>query len=295
VFPEPAGRLARTDRSGASTTLDLEPRGYWFVRASPDGERLAFHAGPGQKNDIGVADLRRGVTRRIQVGGFVNQEPAWSPDGQWLAFSSNRDGPTNIYRIAADGSGEPVRLAPSDEPQEMSSWSSTGVIAYLQGGDIWVLPPDGEPAPLVQTPAFDFDASFSPDGEWLAYVSADNEAAEVFLRPYPGPGSAIQVSSGGGVNPAWSPDGRVLYYVHDGRDASTLMAVEVGGGTPLRPGRPRDLISPWGCCRVPVRGFDVLRDGSFVTTRAGDDEAVPVREIHVVLRFDELLRRRFDQ
>jgi len=44
-----------------------------------------------------------------------------------------------------------------------------------------------------------------------------------------------------------------------------------------------------------VRGFDVLRDGSFVTILAGDDDAVPVREIHVVLRFDELLRRRFNQ
>ncbi len=55
------------------------------------------------------------------------------------------------------------------------SWSSDGVIAYLQGGnglqsgDIWVLPPDGEPTPFFTSEADKWHATFSPDGKWLAY------------------------------------------------------------------------------------------------------------------------------
>jgi len=288
-YPEPLRRLVRIDRSGNRTSLDVEPRAYWFVRESPDGTQIVFHAGPGQKNDIGVHDLARGVTRRLNVGGFTNQEPTWSPDGQWLAFSSDRAGPPNVYRIAADGTGDPVRLAPSEEGQSMSSWSSSGVVAFLQDGNIWVLPPDGTAAPFFESPAFEFDATFSPDGRWLAYASDQSGPAEIYVRPYPGPDPAIQISNGGGTNPAWSPDGRDLYYV--GREAA-LMVVDMGAGLALRPGRPRVLFQKFPCCRTPVRGFDVLRDGSFLAIQGGSPEFYPAREIHVVLGLGAELQRR---
>jgi len=292
VYPEPQRKLLRVSRTGASRTLDVEPRAYWFVRESPDGTQLAFHAGPGQKNDIGVHDLVRGVTRRLNVGGFVNQEPTWSPDGRWLAFSSDRDGTSNVSRIAADGTGEPVRLAPSEKYQSMSSWASTGVIAFLQGGDIWVLPPDGTAAPFFQSPAWEFDASFSPDGRWLAYASDQSGSVEIYVRPYPGPDPAMQLSNAGGVNPAWSPDGRELYYVEDRDTAAALMVVDMGAGPTVRPGRPRELLARFGCCRTPVRGFDVMHDGAFVEVGDGSREYYPAHEVHVVLHLGAELRRR---
>jgi len=292
VYPEPQRKLLRVSRTGASTALDVEPRAYWFVRESPDGTQLAFHAGPGQKNDIGVHDLVRGVTRRLNVGGFVNQEPTWSPDGRWLAFSSDRDGAPNVFRIAADGTGEPVRLAPSEKYQSMSSWASTGVIAFLQGGDIWVLPPDGTAAPFFQSPAWEFDASFSPDGRWLTYASDQSGSVEIYVRPYPGPDPAIQLSNAGGVNPAWSPDGRDLYYVEVRDTTAALMVVDMGAGSTVRPGRPRELLARFGCCRTPVRGFDVMHDGSFVAVGGGSREYYPAHEVHVVLHLGAELHRR---
>ena len=58
------------------------------------------------------------------------------------------------------------------------------------------------------------DAALSPDSRWLAYVSDEQDANEVFVRPFPdGNGGKWQVSSGGGSAPLWAHNGRELFYV----------------------------------------------------------------------------------
>jgi len=56
----------------------------------------------------------------------------------------------------------------------------------------------------------------SPDGRWLAYISTETGEAEVFIRSFPEPGLRMQASVGGGVGPAWAPDGSAVYFVSDG-------------------------------------------------------------------------------
>ncbi len=199
--------------------------------------------------------------------------------GSTFAFTSDRDGLANVYRMPADGTGEPERLAPSTEAQSMSSWSSGGVIAYLQGPavqrDIWVLPPGGQPAPFLASDANEMYATFSPDGRWLAYSSDETGRAEVYVRPYPGPGAATLISGDGGRSPAWLRDGRRIYFVQPraGRDP-VMMVVDVAPGDPFRAGRAAALIDPWPCQRTGLaRAFDVLADGSFAATL---DEGVEV-------------------
>ena len=147
VYPERRRSALRVTSTGNTITLDMDSRDYTHLRVSPDGNRLAFAAGPGVHDEIWIHDLVRGVSQRLNTGGFSDRHPVWSPDSQWLAFDSNRDGAlAKLYRVRVDGSGEPERLAPSDRYQHMSSWSSQGVIAYLEMAgdtDIWVLPPDG--------------------------------------------------------------------------------------------------------------------------------------------------------
>ena len=70
--------------------------------------------------------------------------------------------------------------------------------------DIWVLPPDGSPAPFFTSEANESHATFSPDGRWLAYVSDQSGRFEVYVRPYPGPGA-----SDADLRRRWSESGLV--------------------------------------------------------------------------------------
>jgi len=300
VYPEVAETAVRVTSTGEIVPLDLDRRDYGVFRVSPDGNRIAFHAGTGQHNDIWVHNLDTGVSQRLNPGGFSNSRPVWSPDGRWLAFASDRDqAQSNIYRFRVDGTGEPERLAPSNRDQRVSSWSSQGVIAYLEEDDsgaldIWVLPlPDGTPEPFFTSDAVERYPTFSPDGNWLAYTSDQSGRQEVYVRPYPGPEPAIQISGKGGSSPAWSPDGRQIYY-NQGR---VLMAVDVTPGDEFQAGRPASFIDPWhGGLGQPVRTHDVFADGSFVTTVQDDDgsplEQFGVTEFHVILNFFEELKER---
>jgi serine/threonine-protein kinase len=301
VRPEPPIRVMRMTPAGDTVPLGMDPRRYVQLRVSPDGSKLAYTVGPGSHREIWVRDLARGVQQRLPTGGFANWPLEWSPDGRSLVFSSDRDQANkNIYRLAADGSGEPKRLAESDRPQLVGSVSSDGVIAYLEDGDIWVLPPDGAPRPFFMSDAFEAYPTFSPNGRFLAFTSNVSGRDEVYVRPYPGPEPAIPISPDGGSNVAWSRDGRQIYYVLsvDSPPRRVLMAVDVRLGNDLQFGRAVSLIDPWRPAHYPVRGYDELADGSFLAQVLldGDRDAWIRRnratEVHVIWNFFEELNAR---
>ena len=64
---------------------------------------------------------------------------------------------------------------------------------------------------------------FSPDGNWIVYVSNESGVDQVYVRPYPGPGSKRQISTRGGTEPRWAANMSELFY----READRMMAVEV--------------------------------------------------------------------
>lgn len=278
-----------------------------YMRMSPDGTRLAYQSVSAEGASVHVHDLVRNVSQRMNSGGFWSGTPVWSPDNESLLMNSDReDNVSNIYRLRVDGSDErPERLAPSDQIQRMQSMSADGVIAYLQNGDIWTLPPGGEPAPLFTSDAIEAYATFSGDGRWLAYSSATTESfleADLYIRPYPGPGSAILVA-GRSSHPAWSRDGTQLYFLERNPDTSIvrMMVADITNGVPS-PIRP--LIHPWPYnTTVNTRNFDVLEDGSFITSIGSSQgnngtssnnavaEELAVSELQVVFNFFELLRR----
>ena len=300
VYPETPVMAVRVTSSGDTIPLELDRRQYIEFRVSPEGNRLASVAKTRGAHEIWVHDLSRGTSDPVSTGGFQNCCMAWSPDGLSLAFSSDRDQAFwNVYSVRVDGSGEPERLAPSEWFQYGPSWSSQGVIAWSEADDsglldIWVLPPDGDPAPLFTSENDEFHAAFSHDGQWLAYASDRSGRPEVYVRPYPGPGPATRISVDGGMCPLWSPDGRQIYYAWRG----VLVAVDVtpGVGADFQRGRPAPLIEPWTSMCAPVRAYDVFPDGSFVTTVAVDEgspvERFKTTEIQVVLNWFEELKAR---
>ena len=272
---------------------------------SPENDQIAFNDIQGRRASIYVHDFTLGTTRQLNTGGFRNLYPHWSPDGEFITFSSNSlDGVQNIYRIPAAGSSEqPERLAPSaDQNQEMMSWSSDGVIAFRQWGDsiengaIWVLPPDGEPRAFTSSELGVAHATFSPDGEWLAYSARGSRGREVYIRPYPGPGPAVLIAGNNSDAPAWSSDGTQLYFrqFDSSLQRIAMMVVDITEG---RPSPARTLIAPWPYYGTnPLRTYEVLEDGRFIAAlqdaSLNDPVSYRAKELQVVLNFFEVLRQR---
>ncbi|MGH9388847.1 MAG: TolB family protein, partial [Vicinamibacteria bacterium] len=149
---------------------------------------------------------------------------------------------------------------------------------------IMLLSSDGERAlrPLLSTPSNETVARFSPDGRWIAYQSDESGRDEVYLTAYPGPGGRSQVSTNGGIDPAWSRDGREIFFPSGGK----MMAAAVETRPKLRVGLPKPLFD-----LTNLDEYDVSLDGRFVFIRNRGDEAAP-KSLAVVLNwFDDLKRR----
>ena len=201
--------------------LETPARQYGYPRLSPDGTRVAIDVGGPPDRDIWMWDLRRQTLERFTVDPAGNPMLAWSPDGERLAFGSDRFGVTNMFWQAADGTGEPERLLESDRIQMPFSFAPDGRLLFSadvagQGRDVHALSMDGSHRVerILYGPTNEGNAEVSPDGRWIAYDSDESGQFEVYVRPYPDAyaGGRWQISSGGGKQPLWSRDGRELFY-----------------------------------------------------------------------------------
>jgi serine/threonine-protein kinase len=151
----------------------------------------------------------------------------------------------DLYRVPADGSAMPTSVATAPHDQYEGLWAPDARhLAVRQsvpgtGRDIWVVPADsGSPSQeFLRTRFNERCIALSPDGAWLAYASDESGADEVYVRAFPGPGGKWQISNGGGTEPAWSADGRELFY----RDATNFVAVSVRTNPTFSAGAPTQL------------------------------------------------------
>jgi serine/threonine-protein kinase len=140
----------------------------------------------------------------------------------------------------------------------------------------------------VATPFRERGARFSPDGNWLAYVSDESGRDEVYVQPYPGPGGKRPVSVDGGAEPAWSPNGRELFYRND----DEMLAVPVQFEPSFALGEPRVLFRNEGYILDGVgnANYDVFPDGDrFIMVEALD--TIGEQNIVLVLNWFEELKR----
>jgi serine/threonine-protein kinase len=159
--------------------------------------------------------------------------------------------------------------------------------------DIWVIGPGATEAErVVGTAANERAPRFSRDGNWIAYVSDATGRDEVYLRPYPGPGASMPVSTSGGVEPVWSRNGRELFY----RNGHQMLAVSVNTAGVLVLGEPRVLFeSPFDQEAVGVANYDVAADGRFIMVAAPSADGEASSELAVVENWVQELERGADQ
>ena len=206
--------------------------------------------------DIWIADVARGFANRLTSHQAFEWIPVGAPQGDRVAFASNRDGAMDLYDKAV-GTLEPERLLlKSDQRKLPTSWSADGTLLLFQqetaggGWDLWALSLDGKPRAfrLLDSPFNEIEGSLSPDGKWLAYTSDQTGERQVYLRPFNRGGLAEQaagrsrrLSSDGGSQPRWRSDGRELFYL--GSDQKILSLSHPSGRRSTTQGRRRCLPS----------------------------------------------------
>jgi serine/threonine protein kinase len=291
-------QLVWYDRRGVMTETGWDPQIFDAFRVSPDTQSLAVALIDPNTGltDIWIYDVSRGAPTRFTSDGYASA-PVWSPDGRRIALGTGRSGPPAIIAKALDGSEE--KLADPTNPLNPEDWSSDGqLIVYMKstrirGNDLWLLPlADKQKAhSFVDTEAHEWGARFSPDSAWLAFVSNESGAPEVYVVRVRG-GEKKRISVGGGSTPRWRRDGKELFYA--AADNRSIMSVPVELGSTFKAGVPSRLFTmrAQAASRFGLRstGFEVWPNGErFLMT-------VPVAEpassrITVVLNWTEALKR----
>jgi eukaryotic-like serine/threonine-protein kinase len=298
------GQLSWRDRRG-NLTGEIGPQAPWgIVSLSPAADRLAAVRLDGSA-DIWMTDLKRGVFTRLTFEQGLEDYPVWSPDGSQIAYS--RQSGNSILVRASDGSGEPRPLLEADSPVFPMDWSPDGraLLYETSSTDIMVLPLEadgtakGKGLPFVATRFGEAQASFSPDGRWVVYVSAETGETEVFVRPFTmpagsgsfiTPGAKWQISDGGGWQPRWNKNGREILYL---TTAGMMVAVAVDGSTGTfqaqtpKPLFPVDLVG--GTTRIVYKPrWDLSPDGErfLINWSARGEEGITV-----VLNWEKALDR----
>jgi len=213
-------QLAWVDRGGRVSGTAGPTGPYRGVEVSPDGKRIAVHRCEATGGDIWVIEPNDSATRLTFDASRHNSMPVWSPDGNRLVYSALKGGKWGLYQNLSSGSGQEELLFESETLKSAMSWSPDGkrIVFWTQdpktGGDLWVLPLDGEkkPVPLIATPAQETHGQISPDGKWIAYTSNLTGRNEVYIQPFPTGTGRWQISNRGGDWPRWRRDGKELVY-----------------------------------------------------------------------------------
>jgi dipeptidyl aminopeptidase/acylaminoacyl peptidase len=284
-------QLTWLDRNGRAVGTAGPPGDVNWPRISPKGDTVAYERRPrGSAPEFWMYDLIRGTDSPFSFN-KGDGYPAWSPDGNDVAFLTTNRGRGGLAKRPSAGPGKEEIL--DDDPKRPADWSRDGhyiVEATFAsfpktGFDVWVLPLSGDKKsyPYASTEFAETYPRLSPDDQWLAYVSNESGRDEVYVDTFPMPGGKgrkRRVSINGGSFPAWSRDGRELYFVAaDGK----MMAVEIKSGPKFDHGVPQPLFPTIGLGTGDYGAYDVSKDGRFLMPVSPNQS--PVESMTVVVNW----------
>jgi serine/threonine-protein kinase len=297
--------LVWVDRQGQEEILEAVPAAYETPRVSPDGRYVAMEI-RSENPDVMVYDLERNTSTRLTFDEGNDGAPVWSESGDEIYFRSDRNGPPNLYRKSADGTGAVEQLTQEDQAVRSFALAPDGksmaVTLFRSGAELEVasLDSDSFPVedirPLVITEFNEGFADISPDGKWIAYQSDESGQHEIYVRPFPDVDDGRwQISQNGGAAPIWGVTGQELFY-RDGRNPG-VVRVPVDTSSSFRPGNPETLFTGPYRAWLPNRGrsYDLSPDGErfLMIKESGETDVTgPIGRIVLVQNWFEELKDR---
>lgn len=261
--PEALPRLIPAPQSAGGAELAL-PR---YPTLSPDGSQVAFtHQG-----DLWLAAVADGAARRLTAHDAYDGRPSFSPDGQRLAFLSNRHGNFDLFVLPVSG-GAPQRLTWNSESEQLWDWISDDRILIGMTADRryergerggWSVGVNGS-TPVIYADWGMQNADLSADGRWMAYERGHSDvrrrayrgaaSSDVWIRDFGGAEHRpLTDFDGSDVEPMITNDGETVYFLSDrpcpgnesGRDLGLWRVARAGGSASLvwHPGQ-RSLRNP---------------------------------------------------
>ena len=166
--------------------------------------------------------------------------PAWSPNGDRIAFETYRDGDTDIYVMNADGSNQ-ERLTHHLGEDASPIWSPDGsqIVFYSKrdgNAEIYVMNADGSSQkPLTNNPADDSYPVWSPDGNRIAFTTDRDGNKEIYVMDADG-GSLVNLTNHDAADwlPAWSPDGTQILFSSKRDGDYEIYVMDADGRNPTR-------------------------------------------------------------
>ena len=110
--------------------------------------------------------------------------------------------------------------------------------------DVWIMERDGDPRPLIVTPASELNMKFSPDRRWAISSQTKADDSRSTVQAFPTPLDKWQVSVGGGTFPRWRPDGKEVFYLAPGNRLMATSVIVATNGQSIEPGTPVSLFTP---------------------------------------------------
>jgi TolB protein len=187
------------------------------------GGSIAYTLRTNGQDDIYALAIGQAYPLQLTNDPADDRDPAWSPDGVYLAFASHRDGNWELYALDTI-TGETIRLTDDPDFQGAPSWSPDGQwIVYEsykgQNLDLYILKLDGTEGPyrLTYNPAPDFEPAWSPDGRHIAYTSWRDDNQEIYVLSLDNPSEqdAVNLTRTADLDedhPAWAPNGLHVAY-----------------------------------------------------------------------------------
>lgn len=286
------------DRTGRELATIGEPGRYGGIAISPNGTQIAYTVEDDKDGnfDIWVRDINRNVASRLTFESEDEDVPIWTPDGQKIIYAKGDLPAFSTYSKSADGS-ETGHLIPEPDTlirviNDISPDGLTACCVIVRNGqpDIQIcrLPPDTNNIEIIASKFPEYGAQFSPDGQYVIYISEESGKSEIYVKRSDGSGGKWQISTNGGVNALWNKNGNeVVYQTLD----DNFMAVPVNtkgtfeSGTPVKLFRQRlgDLGISWR--------WDISPDGQkFLLITPQGTTSLPSFEI--VLNWTKELEKR---
>jgi tricorn protease len=249
---------------------------------SPDGKQVTFS----YLGDIWSVETIGGIARPVTMHEAHDLYPVFSPDGRWIAFTSNRHGSYDVYVVSAQG-GKPRRLTFDSAADLVNGWSPDGKqvlfsssrsTAFPPGFDLFTVPVEGGRVRQI-TPDEGRDGVFSPQGDRIAYVRG---AGTWYRKGYRGSSNDdVWICNADGSNnrrltdfngqdtsPMWSADGQSVYYVSEyfstqEHPVGNIVCQDAAGKS-----KPRQVTFH---TQDSVRRARISRDGEWIVYECGPD------------------------